>query len=171
MNKVFLMGYMGSGKSSLGKRLSRKLGFEFIDLDKLIEERSNMSIEQIFKEKGEQEFRLLEQQALHSCFELQNVVIALGGGTPCFFDNIKLIQQNGVGVYLKMSASALASRLKNAKSIRPLIAGMNEIEVLEFIQQQLGEREKYYLRAQLIVNGLSIKMEELNKSLLEFLDQ
>ena len=164
------MVYMGSGKSSLGKRLSRKLGFDFIDLDMLIEERSNMSIEQIFKEKGEEEFRLLEQQALHSCFKLQHVVIALGGGTPCFFDNIKLIQQNGVGVYLKMSASALASRLKNAKSIRPLIAGMNEIEVLEFIQQQLGEREKYYLRAQLIVNGLSVKVEEMNKSLLEFLE-
>ena len=166
MNRVFLMGYMGSGKSSLAKRLANKLDFSFVDLDKLIEERAKMTIAQIFEQKGESEFRLIEQQALHSCFKLQNVVIALGGGTPCFFDNMKLIQQNGVGVYLKMPASALASRLANAKVIRPLIAGMNEFEVLEFIQQQLGEREKYYLGAHLIINGLSVDIEELKRSLI-----
>ena len=166
MNRIFLMGYMGSGKSTVGKKLAKKLGFAFVDLDKHIETKYEKSVNQLFEEEGETTFREIEREMLVTCLEMKETVISLGGGTPCYFDNLQQIQNHGISVYLKMTAAMLVSRLKNAKSIRPLLQGMNEPEMFEFVQQQLGEREKYYLRANLIYNGSNVNVEELKQNLL-----
>lgn len=158
---IYLIGYMGSGKSTVGKKLSRALGLDFVDLDQQIESRINQSIAQYFQEYGENSFRELEREELLKTFALPNTVIALGGGTPCYFDNLELINQKGRSVYLKLSATSLAIRLENAKNPRPLIQGLAPEELFEFVQHQLGERENYYNRSHLIFKGENLKIEEL----------
>lgn len=144
MKITYLIGYMGSGKSTIGRKLANKLDIGFIDLDKYIEEKESSTIAEIFEMKGEAEFRKIEQQALIEVSKLENKVISLGGGTPCFFDNMEIINNSGVSVYLKMPIGMLVSRLINAKVQRPLIKGMNREELFSFIEEQLYEREKFY---------------------------
>jgi shikimate kinase len=158
---------MGSGKSTLGKKLAKKMQYSFVDLDKFIENKFSSKIPDIFNSEGEDAFRIKERKALEEVVRLDEVVISLGGGTPCFFDNIRLIQENGISVYLKMPAAALLNRLQNAKVERPLLKGMGENEKMEFIQQQLGEREKFYLRTHLIFNGLNPNVDNLIEQILE----
>jgi shikimate kinase len=167
MNRIFLVGYMGSGKSTLGKKLARKMQYSFVDLDKFIEKKFSRKISDIFSYEGEDAFRIMEREALEEVVKLDKVVISLGGGTPCFFDNITLIQKNGISVYLKMPATALLNRLQNAKLERPLLKGMRENEKMEFIQQQLGERERFYLRTHLIFNGINPNVDVLLEQIRE----
>ncbi len=162
---VFLTGYMGSGKSTAGKKLARALSYGFLDLDSRIEKNQGKSISQIFEEKGEEGFREIEREELHKSFELKDYVVALGGGTPCFFDNLEQINRHGLSVYLKLNARSLAMRLQQSKTSRPLIKGMNEGELFEYVQQQLGEREKFYNRSHLIVKGENLDIKELKKIL------
>ncbi len=164
-NRVFLIGYMGSGKSTIGKKLAKKMQYSFVDLDKYIEQKHSGCISDIFSQKGEDIFRKMEREALEELIAIDNVVISLGGGTPCFFDNMKVIRENGVSVYLKMPASALLQRLQNAKVERPLLKGLGENEKLEFIEQQLGERENYYLGADLIFSGFNLSVDKLSEEL------
>lgn len=161
MNRVFLIGYMGSGKSTVGKKLASKMQYSFLDLDNFIEEKYSRKISDIFIEDGEETFRIFERKALLEVIKIENVVISLGGGTPCFYDNMSIIQENGISVYLKMTAAALLQRLQNAKVQRPLLKGMGENELMEFIQQQLGERERFYLRTHLIFNALNADADML----------
>jgi shikimate kinase len=165
---IYLMGYMGSGKTSLGKKLARKLQYDFADLDSLIEQRAKRNIPQIFAEEGEEAFRKLEQAELRRSFEFNNTVVALGGGTPCFFDNLEQINKHGISVYLKLSAVSLAHRLNDSKTKRPLIEGLSEGELFEYVQQQLGEREKFYIRAHLIVKGEDLRIDQLVEDLSVF---
>lgn len=158
---IYLMGYMGSGKSTVGKKLSKALGLDFVDLDQQIESRINQSIAQYFQDHGADSFRELEKEELSKTFNLSNTVIALGGGTPCFFDNLELINKKGRSVYLKLSATSLTMRLENAKTPRPLIQGLASEELFEYVQQQLGEREKFYNRAHVIFKGENLKIDEL----------
>jgi shikimate kinase len=162
---IYLMGYMGSGKTSVGKKLARKLQYDFVDLDRMIEEQAQQSISGIFEAKGEEGFRVLERAQLLRSFEFRDTVVALGGGTPCFFDNLEQINQHGISVYLKLSATSLAHRLKDSKTKRPLLDGLSEGELFEYIQQQLGEREKYYNRAHLIAKGEDLRIEQLVEDL------
>jgi shikimate kinase len=161
MSLIFLIGYMGCGKSSTGKRLATKLSYRFVDLDQLIAQEYKMSISQIFNTLGEDQLRIWEQQALHSCFSYQNTVVALGGGTPCFFDNMTQIQQHGFSIYLQMPASILVNRLQNAKTQRPLLQSMNAAEMHDFIKIHLVEREKYYLRANLVFLAHNLVLTKL----------
>lgn len=161
MSRVFILGYMGSGKSTVGKKLAKKMLYSFIDLDKFIEEKYSRKIADIFIEEGEDTFRKIEREALDDVVKMDNVVISLGGGTPCFYDNMDIIQENGISIYLKMTASALLQRLQKAKVERPLLKGMGENEKMEFIQQQLGERERFYLRTHLIFNGFNPNVDLL----------
>lgn len=161
MAKIFLIGYMGSGKSTAGKKLATKLGFEFIDLDKFIESECGQTIEEIFKEKGENEFRALENNALKKLVTKDNVVIACGGGTPCYYGNMELMNNNGITIYLKMSAETLASRLSEAKDKRPLIENKSESELKSFITEHLEKREDIYHQAQYTVKGKNLNIEEL----------
>jgi len=162
MATIFLTGYMGSGKSTTGKKLAARLQVDFIDLDKLIEAETGLSINRIFAEKGESEFRALEHNALQKIInDNKDVVVACGGGTPCYYGNMELMNKNGITIYLKMSAESLVSRLIHAKDKRPLLENKNEEELKAFITAHLEKREDIYHEAQYIVKGKNLDLEEL----------
>jgi len=142
---------MGSCKTTVGKKLAAKFGYEFIDLDHFIESEYKLTIPEIFATKGENEFRAMENNALKKVIEKDNVVVACGGGTPCYYNNMELMNNNGITVYIKMSADALVNRLANAKEKRPLIANKTEDELRKFVARQLEKRENFYHKAQLTV--------------------
>ena len=149
MKRVFLVGYMGVGKTTIGKLLSKELGVQFIDLDKYIESRYRKTVPDIFAEKGEEKFRMIEREMLREVASFQNVLISTGGGTPCFFDNMDLMNQHGVTVYIKASAKQLVSRLLASKGVRPIIQGKSPEELKDFVTTHLAEREEYYSKAKL----------------------
>jgi shikimate kinase len=161
MARLFLTGYMGSGKSTIGEKLASKLNYGFIDLDRFIESEYKQTIPEIFATKGESEFRAMENNALKKIIEKENVIIACGGGTPCYYNNMELMKDNGITVYIKMSVDSLVSRLLVAKEKRPLIENKTESELKSFITRQLEKREDFYHQAQYIVKGKDLNVEEL----------
>lgn len=161
MARLFLTGYMGSGKSTLGEKLASKLKYSFIDLDKFIEAEYQQTIPEIFASKGEGEFRAMEHNSLKKLLEKDNVIIACGGGTPCYYDNMELMKKNGITVYIKMSVDTLVSRLTVAKEKRPLIQNKTPEELRAFVTRQLEKREDVYHQAQYIVKGKDLKVDEL----------
>lgn len=149
--RTFLIGFMGSGKSTVGRLLAARLNFRFVDLDAFIEEGEGTTIPEIFDEHGEDHFRLTEQKYLHSLGKESDLVIAAGGGTPCFFDNMKWINEHGVSVYLKTSAEELYNRLRSEKEHRPLLSGRSDEEMLKLIQDLLEYRDPFYRKASFTV--------------------
>ncbi len=166
-NRYFLIGYMGAGKTTLGTTLAKKLNLEFVDTDVLIESRYKKSIGDIFKEKGEQKFREIEQSVLHEVAAFENVVISTGGGSPCFFDNMRFMSSNGVTVYLKSSPEMLAKRLNSCKDKRPLLKDKSEKELLEFISATLSKREQHYLQAKIIFDTKEFENKEESESIVD----
>lgn len=154
MNKIVLLGYMGSGKSTIAKVLSKNIQIPFVDLDEYIEEKAKMSVKSIFEQYGEIKFRRLEHDAFVELLNNdQNVIIGLGGGTPCYANNHELLKGDGVkSIYLKASIETLFARLSINKSKRPLIADKNDAEMKEFIAMHLFERSFYYNQAQFTVS-------------------
>jgi shikimate kinase len=150
MKRIFLIGYMGAGKTTLGRPLSRAMNLEFIDLDNFIEARYHKTVKDIFAEVGEEGFRKIEHRSLEEVADYENVVIALGGGTPCFMDNMDIVNRAGVSVYLKPTEEVLLRRLIQGKNKRPLLANKSDEEILNFIREQLAWREPYYLRANIV---------------------
>ncbi len=150
MQPIFLIGYMGCGKSTLGRTVSAMTGMQFIDLDTYIEGRYHMTVSDLFAERGESGFRELEKAMLHEVGEFENVLVACGGGTPCFFDNIEWMNAHGVTVFLDTSVDKLFSRLKRGKHKRPLIADKNDDELKEFIIKALEGRMIHYAKAKSI---------------------
>lgn len=150
MKRIFLIGYMGTGKTTVGGGLSKALGLDFIDLDQFIQARYQKTIGQIFEEVGEEGFREIESKILHEVGELENVVISAGGGTPCFHDNMSFMKQAGKTIYLKASPEILARRLNTCKEKRPLIKDKSEEELIVFVRESLQKREPYYADAHLI---------------------
>lgn len=171
MKKIILLGYMGCGKSTIAKELSKKLEIPFVDLDEFIEKKVKMTIKTIFAEKGEIHFRKLE----HECFvELlhftEPIIIGLGGGTPCYANNHELLKGDDViSVYLKASIDTLVGRLSLNKSNRPLIANKNDEEMKEFIATHLFERSYYYNQAQHTVTVDHKTIEDTIKDILVLL--
>jgi shikimate kinase len=153
MTRIFLIGYMGSGKTTIGKLLAKQLGFTFLDMDAYIEEKYFKTISQIFATHGETYFREIERKCLHEVALFENTVIATGGGTPCFYDNMEVMNTAGTTVYLKYSAEELANRLSSAANKRPLIAEKKGDELLEFISKTLLTREVFYNKAQHLIFG------------------
>ena len=154
MNRIFLIGYMGSGKTTIGKLLAKKLGYSFIDMDHHIEEKQFKTISQIFAEKGEEEFRRLEQNCLHEVADFENIVISTGGGAPCFFDNMDYMNSHGLTIYLKLTVEELAERLELVGiSKRPLLAGKSSDELRQFITEGLQKRESFYEKAAYSLSG------------------
>lgn len=149
MKKVILMGYMGSGKSTIASILSQRLHFVSKDLDELIEKELNLSIKNIFESKGEVFFRKQESKILQSELEVQeNSVLSLGGGTPCYGNNIDLIvSKNTTSIYLKAGIDTILERVALESYKRPLLSGLNEFEKREFIAKQLFERSFFYNQA------------------------
>lgn len=160
---IFLIGFMGSGKSTVGKKLANKLNLNFVDMDRDIESKTNTSIAIIFKEKGESYFRNLEREWLNNDIP-NNSVISTGGGTPCFHENLQKMKEKGVVIFLKVKAEILAQRLFNAQSNRPLLAGyqQNKDTLKLFIDQKLNEREHYYHEADIIFDASDFNANKLS---------
>jgi shikimate kinase len=153
----FLIGFMGSGKSYLGNKVSKKLNYTFIDLDTYIETESMMFISDIFARFGEQEFRRIEAECLRKVSENQNnIIVSCGGGTPFFHSNWEWMQEKGQSIYLKQSEEILLARLKKQKEKRPLISQMDDVELEKYINSKLKERETLYLKADLVLENISV---------------
>lgn len=143
---------MGAGKTTLGRLLAKDLGITFYDLDWYIESRMRRTIPQLFAERGEEGFRRIERNMLHEVAEFEDVVLSCGGGTPCFFDNMDYMNEQGKTVYLKASPATLCNHLTMGRTERPLIKGKSGDELLAFITEQLSMRESYYLRARYVMD-------------------
>ncbi len=158
MPTIFLVGYMGCGKTTLGAALAAVMKVPFIDLDDYIEERHEARISTIFSEVGEAGFRKIEQQALREVAHLGGIV-ACGGGTPCFSGNMELMNSMGLTIWLTTSAERIAARLSlpEQKAKRPLVAEMADEEILDFVKKSLAERETYYAKAQLRFDSTNIE--------------
>ncbi|MCB0400697.1 MAG: shikimate kinase [Flavobacteriales bacterium] len=153
---------MGSGKSTLGKKLAAKLNRPFFDLDAELEKAASMPVSAIFDQLGEVHFREMEQQLLRKLTAgNQEFVMALGGGTPCFYDNMAFINESGVSIYLKYNAGMLYSRLKSAKASRPLLSGKPDKDLEEYIVEKLAEREPVYGQSKLIVEDVNLSAEKV----------
>lgn len=146
------MGYMGAGKTTVGKMLAKDLGLQFYDLDWYIEERMRKTVPQIFAERGEDGFREIERRLLHEAAEFEDIVLSCGGGTPCFFDNMEYMNAQGSTVYLKADPEVLYAHLKMGKVERPLLKNKTPEQMKEFIKEQLSRREQYYLKAQNVLD-------------------
>ncbi len=146
-HNIFLIGFMGSGKSHWGKIWASKNRFSFYDLDAQIENAFKMTIEEIFEKKGEEKFREIERLYLHKMETKKNYLVSCGGGTPCFFDNLNFMKAHGTVIYLKASAQYLLERVMDETKKRPLLKEVNPSELLFFIQQKLKDREPFYLKA------------------------
>lgn len=152
--KIVLLGFMGCGKSTIGKALSSRLKKKFIDLDDAIEIRQEASISQLFEEKGEVEFRNIESEALQLALSLNSVIISLGGGTPCFNANMDKIIKSSTSIYLRLSPKDLSERLFNEREHRPLIRQYrSKKDLVNFISKKLKDREEYYLKASHAIKG------------------
>lgn len=153
MTRIFLIGYMGAGKTTLGKALSRDTGLSFIDLDWYMEERFHKTVACLYSERGEESFRRLEQQMLHEVGEFEDVIVSCGGGTPCFFDNMDYMKKQGITVFLDVRLQVLLRRLRIAKIQRPLIQNKSEEELETFVSDALEKRAPCYSQARYRFNA------------------
>lgn len=153
MKRVFLVGYMGAGKTTVGRDLAKRVGLSFIDLDAYIEGRYHKTIRELFLEKGEDNFREIEQKMLHEVAMFEDVLIATGGGAPCFYDNMEFMNKAGKTIYLKVSVEELAKRLELFGQNRPILSGKSGKDLEEFIAQTLEKREPYYGQASVIFDA------------------
>lgn len=145
-NRIYLIGFMGSGKSHIGQLLSSAMGLHYIDLDKEIEKKG-MSISEIFNQKGENYFRKLEREALLETIALEKTIIACGGGTPCFFDNMEWMNRNGITIFLNPAIEILMERLINEREKRPLLLKKSDNEIHTYIIELLKTRMQFYQKA------------------------
>ncbi|MCU4176318.1 shikimate kinase [Carboxylicivirga sp. N1Y90] len=159
IKRIFLVGFMGSGKSTLGRRLRTEMGWDFLDLDDVFEEKFKVKIKQYFSVHGEDAFRIAEKEVLKDVLDKERVIIATGGGTPCFFDNMDVMNNNGLSIYLKLSVDVLIGRLSGGKQVRPLVAGKSGQELRDFICAKLQEREFFYNKAQVVADAEVLGVE------------
>jgi shikimate kinase len=168
--RIFLIGFMGSGKSSIGNELAHKLGLIFIDLDDLIEKTSGRKISNIFKIEGESGFREIEHECLKKTFLNDNIVVATGGGTPCYNNNMELINRHGISIYIKLNPGILASRLFSHVETRPLIKNYtNKNDLQKFIEDSLEKRKKYYLKSKFIIEEKNISAKKIIEMLMGYI--
>ena len=161
MKSIIIIGYMGAGKTTVGKALAKELGVMFYDLDWYIESRMRKTVKQIFDEIGEEGFRKIERNMLHEVAEFESLVVSCGGGIPFFFDNMDYMNQLGETIYLKASPETLHTHLKMGKGVRPLLLNKTPEEVEIFIREQLKLREPFYNKAKHIID-INV-MDDFNK--------
>lgn len=169
--KILLLGYMGSGKSTVGKMLSDKTGISFLDLDSCIENNAMMSIGEIFETRGEIFFRNLEHKVfLELMNSTEEIILALGGGTPCYSDNhTLLVGDNVFSFYLKSSVQNLVNRLVLENDKRPLIAGKTEVEIIDFIAPHIFERSFYYQKSKYTIDVDCKSVEQIASEIAQLL--
>ncbi len=158
---IYLVGMPASGKTTFGKKLASKIGYNFVDLDQLIVNKEKQNITNIFANKGEDYFRMIESEILHSTNSLVNTVIATGGGAPCFLNNMDFINKNGLSIWLNVSLESLAMRIMQGESERPMFKNKNKNEIIEFLQLKLAERVPFYQKAKLKLESENIDFEKL----------
>ena len=161
INKIYLIGFMGSGKSTVGKKLASRLNWSFIDLDDKIELKTGIKIAEIFAGKGESFFRAMESDVLRSLATEADTVISTGGGTPCFDENMDYMLESGLTIYLKMTPAQLKTRLLRSSHERPLIKNIRIEDLQGFIEKKLGEREKWYSRAEIAFDRFNSDISDL----------
>jgi shikimate kinase len=159
--RIFLIGYMGSGKTLTGGRLAEVLNYEFMDLDHLFEEKYRISVSDFFKKYGEDLFRALEHKLLKENLHHENMVMSVGGGTPCFFDNIRWMNDHGITVYLKASVDELYNRLSRSRKPRPILNNKTDDNLRSHIVRQVAERQSYYNQATITVQEEELDIEKL----------
>ena len=152
MQRIFLIGFMGAGKTSIGKELSVRMKCTFIDLDLFIERRYHKTIRRIFDEKGEEAFRGIEQKMLREVAEFEDVVISTGGGTPCFHQNMMFMNEQGTTVYLKVTNEELVRRINLNKGARPLLKDFSGDQLGKFVEETIAKRSSFYEQAKIIFN-------------------
>jgi len=160
--RVFLVGYMGSGKSTLGRKLSGVLGISWIDIDDEFETRYKIGIADFFSKYGEAAFRKIEHELLLEFTKVSDILISTGGGMPCFFDNMDLMNKTGLTIYLKATPELLISRIEFSTRKRPLFQQMKGKHFLQNITQHLNSREKYYKKAQIVIDAENPDLKELS---------
>jgi shikimate kinase len=160
-NRLYIIGFMGSGKTTAGKKIAALLGWIFIDLDKKIEEQEGKTIAEIFAQRGESYFRNVESEVLKSIESNKGIVVSTGGGAPCHGDNMDYMLETGLTLYLKLTPGQLKSRLANSKGDRPLIKNLDDAGLLQFIKEKLAEREIYYARAEVTAEGIDMDLNLL----------
>lgn len=157
---IFLIGFMGVGKTSLGKKLANRLKVPFLDTDDLIEQKTGISIADYFEKNGEKSFRNVEKELLRN-YNFKDSIVATGGGLPCFHENIKFMNEKGITIFLNRPAKELQQRLVNAKKQRPLIKKLSDDELLEFITFKLDERLPFYEKANFTLDRNNQTVEEI----------
>ncbi len=159
--RVYLIGFMGSGKSTMGRWLADAMkDWHFIDLDHFIESKYHKTIPDIFEESGEEGFRKIEKSCLKEVSAFEKVIIGAGGGTPCFFNNMEIMNETGLTIYLQLTPQDTYDRLQTSKSQRPLLKDKKGDELIEYITQKLAEREGFYKQAQVIADAKNWKVED-----------
>ncbi|MCR5423550.1 MAG: shikimate kinase [Bacteroidales bacterium] len=158
---IYLIGYMYSGKTTIGRQLAQRLGMDFTDLDQLFEEHYHITLPIFFKKYGEKPFRTLERQLLHSTENLRHTVISTGGGTPCYFDNMDFIRANGTSVYLRMPYDAICARMTVSKKQRPVFNGLSDEERRNMVREQLEQRQQYYTQADITFDAFNPDLDAL----------
>ena len=149
MQRIFLIGFMGAGKTTIGKELASLMKLSFVDLDFFIENRYHKTIRQIFDKQGEATFRKMEHQALLEVAEFENVIISTGGGTPCFHQNMLLMNEKGTTVYLKVATTELIKRISSNKSTRPVLKDYSDDELMLFVEETIAKRRPFYEQARI----------------------
>jgi shikimate kinase len=162
---IFLIGFMGSGKTTLGKQLAKRLGYCFIDQDEVIENKFQMSVSEIFAKYGEEKFRETENNVLKEIIKNTGCIVATGGGAPCFHDNLQLMNTNGFTIYLKVDPEVIVQRLKDTHNLRPLVRNKTEKELLDYTRQMLTERTPFYSAAKLILYSKDLTVDDIFRAL------
>ncbi len=167
-SRIYLIGFMGVGKSTIGKKLAKALKYNFIDLDSLFEKKYKLNINLFFTKYDEKLFRKLETKLLDDTFNVENTVIATGGGTACHYEGINKINKHGLSIYLKMKPASIVYRLSNAKRLRPLIQDKKEHELINYIETELEQRIPFYEKAHLTFDVINIDMDKLIKTIKKY---
>ncbi len=166
--RIFLVGYMYSGKSTVGRRLAKRMGYTFYDTDDLFESHYHIGVADFFRRYDAEAFRKLEHEILLSTALNDNSVISTGGGTPCFHNNMEFIKNNGVSIYLEASLNTILSRKAKSKKARPLLNDLHSTELADFIQNQMDERRPFYEKADFRFNAENIDIDTICKALQDF---
>lgn len=160
-NNIYLIGFMASGKSTLGRQLAEKLDYRFVDLDEEIEKKHGLSVSGIFEKYGESRFRNWESEALQEVALRKSCVVSTGGGTPCYFSNMEQMNHSGVTLYLQVSVDEIFRRLSGRQMHRPLLRGLQGNELKKFISYQISKREPFYLQSQITLHSDHADIEQI----------
>jgi len=161
--RIYLVGYMASGKTQIGKLLAAELNYGFIDMDQLFEEQFRISIADFFEKYGEQHFRMIEHELLVETSKKEDQVIATGGGTPCFHDNMELINKTGLSVFIHFEVPFLVKRLLKSRRKRPVLKGIPDEKLDEMVGNHLAQRLPFYQRARIILDGSGMELSQIVK--------